>query len=79
MTQNKQFIEITDLPTDNLGIMPTKLRGLLVQTFNTLREHPYKMTAFKTLLKFMYNTVVAFEKANAQSVKEPVKTSETSK
>lgn len=75
----KEFLEITDLPSDNLNVFHG-LRTPLIAVFNKCREHPYKMTAFKQLLKFMYNTVVSFEANNKsdpdQSILEPVKASE---
>lgn len=76
---NRDFLEITDLPSDNLNVFHG-LRTPLISVFNQCREHPYKMTAFKQLLKFMYNTVVSFEANNKsdpdQSIPEPVKASE---
>jgi hypothetical protein len=57
----KTFLEITDLPQDELNIFHG-LRTPLIRVFNSCREHPYKMAAFKALIKFMYNTVVSYEK-----------------
>jgi hypothetical protein len=72
----KEFLEITDLPSDNLNVFHG-LRTPLIKVFNQCREHPYKMTELKQLLKFMYNTVVSFEANNKstpdQSIPEPVK------
>lgn len=62
----KTFLEITDLPQDNLNLFHG-LRTPLIKVFNSCREQPYKMTAFKGLLKFMYNTVVSFEALTADN------------
>lgn len=59
---NKTHLEITDMPTDNLQALG-KLRTVLVGTFNRAREHKHRMTLLKTVLKFMYNKCVEFEKS----------------
>lgn len=58
----KTHLESVDMPQDVDGIF-YKLTPALMKAFNNSREHPYKMTALKGLLKFMYNKVVSFEKA----------------
>lgn len=58
----KNHLEITDMPSDTLGALG-KLRTVLVGTFNRAREHKHRMTLLKTVLKFMYNKCVEFEKA----------------
>ncbi len=72
----KTHLEITDLPQDSEGIF-FGVRTPLIKVFNSCREYPAKMTAFKNLLKFMYNSVVSFEKHQAQLAEEAAKTSET--
>ena len=57
----KTFLEITDMPTDSNQVLG-KLRTVLVGTFNKCREYPYKMALLKSVLKFMYNKCVEFEK-----------------
>jgi len=59
----KTFLEITDMPTDSNQVLG-KLRTVLVGTFNKCREYPYKMALLKSVLKFMYNKCVEFEKHN---------------
>lgn len=63
----KMFLEITDLPTDTDNVF-SGLRQPLIATFNNCREFPYKMAAFKALIKFIYNAVVSYEKATAPEV-----------
>lgn len=78
---SKSFLEITDMPTDELQALG-KLRTVLVGTFNKAREHKHRMALLKTVLKFMHNKCVEFEKAEAKreeeaKVKVEVSTKET--
>lgn len=73
----KQFLEITDLPSDENNVFHG-LRIPLIKVFNACREQEYKMTAFKHLLKFMYNTVLSYEKVrDASKVTKPIDTKTT--
>lgn len=67
-----KHLEITELPTDSQGIFHG-LRQPLVRVYNRSRDYPYKMTALKNLLKFMYNRCVAFEKARDELIAEQEK------
>ena len=58
----KSFLEITDMPSDNLQALG-KLRAVLVGTFNKAREHKHRMVLLKAVIKFMHTKIVEWEKA----------------
>lgn len=72
----KTFLTIADLPRCKTSCVQV-IRRPLMYAFNTIRSKPAKMTELKTLLKFMYNTVVSFEKANEQSTKDVEKVADS--
>ena len=61
----KSFLEITDMPSDNLQALG-KLRTVLVATFNQAREHKHRMALLKKVIKFMHTKSVEFEKEEAR-------------
>jgi len=57
----KQFLEITDMPTDKYGTLGT-LRSILVAVFNKCRGNTENMKLLKTTLKFVYNKCLEHDK-----------------
>ena len=58
---SKQFLEITDMPTDKYGTLGT-LRNILVAVFNKCRGNTENMKLLKTTLKFVYNKCLEHDK-----------------
>ena len=65
-------LDISDMPRDKAGVLGG-LRGTLVSTFNRCRNYPAKMAVLKSVLKYTYNRVVAWEKAHAEYMEEQAK------
>lgn len=62
----KQFLEITDMPTDKYGTLG-QLRTLLVKAYNRCRESKEAMTLLKVTLKFVYNKCLEHEKKGEET------------
>jgi hypothetical protein len=58
---SKQFLEVTEMPTDKYGTLGA-LRGALVAIYNKCRSSRESMALLMTTLKFVYNKCLEHEK-----------------
>ena len=59
-----QRLDIKDMPRDETRALGN-LRQTLCASFNYCRKYPLKMAVLKTVLKYVYNRIVQFEKEQA--------------
>lgn len=69
---NKQFLEITDMPTDKYGTL-AGLRNTLVKIFNKCRDSKEAMTLLKVTLKFVYNKCLEHEKQSEETASDALR------
>lgn len=64
MSLHDNRLDIVDMPKDPTGSLGT-LRRELCKRFNYCRLYPAKMAVLKEVLKYTYNRIVQWEKAEA--------------
>lgn len=68
-------LDIVDMPRDNQRSLGT-LRQALCASFNYCRKYPAKMETLKSVVKYVYTRITAWEKEQEAYAQEAVKVTE---